>query len=100
MGDIRSPRLLCAKAVLFLVVGGMASALLLAEHPNLKVAALLALAIWGFARAYYFAFYVIEHYVDREYKFAGLWSAVRHLLRRGGRSSRRGGSAGETPGDG
>jgi len=29
-----------------------------------------------FARAYYFAFYVIERYVDR---FSGLWSCVRYL---------------------
>jgi hypothetical protein len=30
------------------------------------------LSIWSFARAYYFAFYVIEHYVDGSYRFAGL----------------------------
>jgi hypothetical protein len=30
------------------------------------------LSIWCFARAYYFAFYVIEHYVDGSYRYAGL----------------------------
>ena len=48
--------------------------------PTLQVAASLGLAIWAFARAYYFAFYVIEHYVDSEFKFAGLWSFARYLL--------------------
>lgn len=37
-------------------------------------AVLLALSIWGFCRAYYFAFYVIEKYVDPEFRFSGLLS--------------------------
>ena len=52
------------------------------EAPNLKVAALLALMVWAFCRAYYFAFYVIEHYVDSSFKFSGLWSFARYLLRK------------------
>jgi hypothetical protein len=64
MADIKSPRLLYLKGGLMLVVGLLASGLLIAEHPTVKVVFLLALAIWGFARAYYFAFYVIEHYID------------------------------------
>jgi hypothetical protein len=66
----------------------MASGLILAEHPTVKVALLLGIAIWCFARAYYFAFYVIEHYVDLGYKFAGLGSFVAYLLRKR-RGSRR-----------
>jgi hypothetical protein len=54
----------------------------LIEAPRLKVALLLGLAIWGFARAYYFAFYVIQHYVDDTYKFAGLGSFLQYLFRR------------------
>jgi hypothetical protein len=42
----------------------------------------MAIAIWAFCRAYYFAFYVIEHYVDSSFKFAGLGSFVRHCLQR------------------
>jgi hypothetical protein len=82
MADITNPRLIYAKGFLFLLGGLLASALLLAEQPTLKVAALLAIAVWCFARFYYFAFYVIEHYVDPGYRFAGLWSFVRYLLRR------------------
>jgi hypothetical protein len=85
MTDIKNPRLLYAKGVLFLVGGVMASALILAEHPTIKVAVLLAIAVWCFARAYYFAFYVIEHYADPNYKFAGLWSFLAYLLRKRGK---------------
>jgi hypothetical protein len=82
MADIRSPKLLYLKGALFLFLGVLASGLLLAEHPDWKFAALLALAIWAFARAYYFVFYVIEHYIDPEFKFAGLWDFARYLLGR------------------
>ena len=82
MGDLKSPRLIIAKGILFLIAGTLAAGLLLALHPDLKIAALLVLAIWCFARFYYFAFYVIQHYVDPGYKFAGLGSFVLYLLRR------------------
>ncbi len=82
MADIRSPRLLYLKAGLLLMVGLLASGLLIAEHPSGKVALLLALAVWGFARAYYFAFYVIEHYIDGSYKYAGLVDFLRYAFRR------------------
>ncbi len=82
MGDLKSAKLIYLKGFLFLLIGLSASLLLLAEAPRLRVAVLLLLAVWGFSRAYYFAFYVIQHYVDDTYKFAGLWSFVRYLLRR------------------
>lgn len=82
MGDLKSVKLIYLKGFLFLLIGLSASSLLLAEAPRLRVAVLLLLAVWGFSRAYYFAFYVIQHYVDDTYKFAGLWSFVRYLLRR------------------
>jgi hypothetical protein len=82
MGDITNPRLLYLKGGLFVFTGLFASGLLLLECPSLKVAALLALAIWSFARAYYFAFYVVEHYADPGYRFAGLWSFARYAWAR------------------
>jgi hypothetical protein len=84
MADLRGPRILYFKAGLLLAVGLLASGLLIAEHPSWKVALLLALAVWGFARAYYFAFYVIEHYIDGSYKYAGLVDFLRYALRRRG----------------
>jgi hypothetical protein len=82
MKDLTSPHLMYVKAVLFLIVGAVACAIILIDHPSLKVAALLVLAIWGFARAYYFAFYVIGHYIDPSFQFAGLTSVARYLPRR------------------
>jgi hypothetical protein len=82
MTNLTNPRIIYAKGFLFLFIGIFASALILAEHPTLKVTLLLALAIWSFSRAYYFAFYVVEHYVDPGYRFAGLIDFTRYLLRR------------------
>lgn len=72
MTDISSLRLLYLKAALFVVTGSIAVTLILLDSPSLRTASLVALSIWCFARAYYFAFYVIQHYVDDAYRFAGL----------------------------
>jgi hypothetical protein len=82
--DITNPRLLYFKGLLFLITGVLAAALLILERPTLKVALLLALVVWCFARAYYFAFYVIQHYVDPGYRFAGLFDFARYALRKRG----------------
>jgi hypothetical protein len=79
--DITHPRLMYVKAFLFLCGGILAAAVILVDHPQWKTAAMLALAIWCFARAYYFAFYVMERYIDPSYRFAGLSALTRHLLR-------------------
>ena len=82
MTDITDPRLIKLKGVLFLLVGLVAAALLVIETPTLKVGLLLAICVWCFCRFYYFAFYVIEQYVDRSYRFSGLWSFAWYLVRR------------------
>jgi hypothetical protein len=82
MGDLKSHRLMVLKAILFLVIGILAAALLVADMPTLKTVALILLIIWSFSRAYYFAFYVIEKYVDPAYRFSGLWSAAKFLASR------------------
>jgi uncharacterized membrane protein len=82
MKDLTDPRWIKLKGVLFLLVALLASVLLLLEAPTLRVAVLLAVAVWCFCRAYYFAFYVIEKYVDPSFRFSGLWSAARYLLKR------------------
>jgi hypothetical protein len=81
--DITNPKLLYLKGLLFVLLAIVACVLILLEHPSLRTAALLAIAIWASARAYYFAFYVVEHYADPGYRFAGLGSFVRYLLRKG-----------------
>ena len=80
MTDLKSPRIIIAKGCLFLFLGCLAAGLLIAERPTLKLVVLLALTIWSFCRFYYFAFYVIEHYIDSNYKFSGLISVLRYLI--------------------
>ena len=86
MRDLTNPTWIKAKGILFLLAGLLAAALLLFESPSWKNALLLALTIWCFCRFYYFAFYVIQHYVDPSYKFAGLLDFAANLLRREKRS--------------
>lgn len=81
MSDIKSPHLLWLKFGLFIVLGLLASGVALALYPSLQLAGLFVTAIWAFCRAYYFAFYVIQHYIDPSYRFAGLSSVVQYVLR-------------------
>jgi uncharacterized membrane protein len=80
MKDLANPLLIKLKGILFLLVGILSALLLILELPTLKVAVLLAICVWCFCRFYYFAFYVIEHYVDPSYRFSGLWSFARYLM--------------------
>ena len=82
MTDLTNAKWICLKGALFFVLGAACALLLILETPTLKVALFLALAIWGFCRCYYFAFYVIEHYVDPSYRFSGLWSFAQYWLRK------------------
>lgn len=82
MKDLTNPAWIKAKGILLLIVGLAASILLILEHPTWKVALLLAIAVWCFCRFYYFAFYVIEKYVDPRYKFSGLSSFACYLMRK------------------
>ena len=79
MKDLTNPTWIKVKGLLFLVIGLLSSTLLILEQPSFKIAVLLAIAVWCFCRFYYFAFYVIEHYVDPGFHFSGLWSFVGYL---------------------
>ena len=80
MADIQDPRLMYLKAALFLVAGGLAVAVIVSRLPELDIVVALAIAIWSFCRAYYFAFYVIEHYVDPSFRFSGLIDFARYTM--------------------
>lgn len=82
MQDLKSPMALWVKGILFLLLGVGSAVMVLAEAGTPKVALLLVLAVWGFCRAYYFAFYVIEKYVDPSHRFSGLISFARYCCRR------------------
>ena len=70
------------KGIMFLFLGVLAAVMILVDNPNWRTAVLLAVAIWSFCRFYYFAFYVIEKYVDPTYKFSGLISFLRYWFQR------------------
>jgi hypothetical protein len=82
MKDLSNPFWIKLKGLLFLLIGMAALVLLFLDSPTLKTAVLLLVAIWSFCRFYYFAFYVIEKYVDPSYKFSGLISFVHYFFRR------------------
>jgi hypothetical protein len=79
MRELVDPFWMKVKAALFLVLGFGAGTLLLLQCPSWRVAACLAISVWSFCRFYYFAFYVIEHYVDPGWRFSGLWSFARYM---------------------
>ncbi|HUR45766.1 MAG TPA: hypothetical protein VMZ27_07835 [Candidatus Saccharimonadales bacterium] len=80
MRDLSNPKAIYLKAVLFLFLGTAACLLLWMDSPTWKTLLLLILGVWSFCRVYYFAFYVIERYVDPTFKFSGLWAFVRYLI--------------------
>jgi hypothetical protein len=82
MGDLKSARLIILKGWLFLIAGLVAAGILLFENFSLRTAFLLFVAIWSFCRFYYFAFYVIEKYVDPSFKFSSLWAFFAYMVRR------------------
>ncbi len=82
MSDLKSRQLIYLKGFLFLMILLIAGGLILFETRSWKIAIMLLLVVWSSARLYYFMFYVIEKYVDPEYKFAGIGSFLQYLLRK------------------
>jgi len=80
MRDLANPKAIWLKGVLFLLLGLGPTGVLLAEMPTLRVAVLVTIVIWSYCRAYYFAFYVIERYVDPGFRFSGLIAFLRYAL--------------------
>ena len=83
MVDIKKVWLTYTKGFFLFITGFISSLLLVLLNFNFKTIVLLFLAIWGFCRAYYFAFYVIQHYVDPNYKFSGLIDFAKYSLKKG-----------------
>ena len=78
--DLTNPRWMGAKAGMMAVAGAMSFGLCLLPQSEGLRAALQLVMVWAFCRAYYFAFYVIEHYVDSTYRFAGLLSFLQYAI--------------------
>ncbi len=80
MSNIQDPRLLWLKGSLFVLLGLISLGLVVLLSGNFSVVIATLIAIWAFSRAYYFAFYVVERYIDRRYRFAGLTSVLNYWL--------------------
>jgi hypothetical protein len=80
--DLKSANLIHLKGLLFLFLGLLSGGLLIAEVMSYKLALLLAICVWSFCRFYYYLFYVIEKYVDKRYKFSGLFSFILYLVKK------------------
>jgi hypothetical protein len=79
--DLIDPKCMYLKTLLFVLIGACSFVLVWLEQPTARTACLLGLMVWAFSREYYFAFYVIEKYIDSGYRFSGLLSAFRYVLR-------------------
>jgi hypothetical protein len=82
MTNLLSPRWMIVKAALFVVIALLSAAVLVSQTPTWTTVACVAALAWAASRAYYFAFYVVERYVDPSYRFAGLGSAIAWIWRR------------------
>ncbi len=82
MGDLKNHTVIIAKGFLFLLLGCLVSTILLLRIPSFTNALLHFTAIWAFCRFYYFAFYVIQNYVDPQYRFSGLLAFIQYLSSR------------------
>ena len=82
--DLKSTRWIYAKGILFALLSVLAAALLIARAPRLDVVFLLLVCVWASCRAYYLAFYVIQHYVDGDFRYSGLLDFARYSLARRG----------------
>jgi hypothetical protein len=79
--DIQSKRLLHLKGFLFLLLGLLAAGTLLFESQNFRTLLLLLITIWAFCRFYYYLFYVLEKYIGRDQKYAGVLDALKFALK-------------------
>ena len=80
MRDLRDAKWMYLKAGMFLAIGMVSAGMIIAENASWETCVLLGLVIWSFSRAYYFTFYVLERYVDSNFKFSGLWVAMRYVF--------------------
>ena len=80
MKDLKNPKLMYLKALLFVIIALVGASILILQHPSLKTGLLIGLIAWASARAYYFLFYVIQTYIDEDYKYSGIFSCLRYLI--------------------
>jgi len=77
--DITSPKVLKLKGALFVLLGLLSAAILILPIFSRRAVVLMAISIWSFCRAYYFCFYVMQHYADPHFRYRGLFDLFLHL---------------------
>ena len=83
MRELKSLKLIYLKGSLLLIILLASFVLILFESESLwKRLILSILLIWSSARFYYFLFYVIEKYVDHNYKYSGIWLMFKHIIKK------------------
>lgn len=65
-------RWIFVKAGLFVLLALLALAVLVLQQPTWTTAGCAIALGWASARAYYFLFHVVQHWVDPEFRFRGL----------------------------
>ena len=81
MTDLKDSKLMYLKGFLFLSTLVVSITLILLETFSYKLVLLLCLVVWSAARLYYFMFYVIEKYIDPTFKFSGILSFIKYLMK-------------------
>lgn len=79
MADLQNRGIILLKGWLFLLIAAISFVLLALKLADIQSILLLTICVWSACRFYYFAFYVIQHYVDDRYRFAGLLDFVSYL---------------------
>ena len=82
MGDLKNKGWIIAKGFMFLGITFLTALLIWAMTMDWKVLLLHGMGVWAACRFYYFAFYVIEKYVDGNYRFAGLFDFAKYWFGR------------------
>ncbi len=80
MTDLKNPFWIHFKGLLFLLILIGAATGIILTMPSWRMTLLTVLTIWASARLYYYLFYVIENYIDPDFRFSGIYSAVRYLM--------------------
>ena len=80
MGDLKSSRLMYLKAILFVAIALICAGLLFLQNMSLQTGLLILLLVWASARAYYFMFYVIQTYIDDDFKYSGIIACLTYIL--------------------
>jgi hypothetical protein len=80
LGDLKNPFFIHLKGILFFFLIVLSGLYLFLSLPKFEIFIFILVLIWSSSRFYYYLFYVIEKYIDPNYKFSGIYSALKYFL--------------------